>query len=215
MTARGILRSLLLAFVAVSGIVLVLKETRHVRAVASADSSRSAETAARLSSASPSPAQPPASRQASESPSSSLLPTQGANAPRPEVRAGLPPSAAAPRPAAPRRGKLVVSYLHTSTRCFSCIQIEDFTSWAVHQDFAQEIADGRLEWRVLNVDEPENAHFTKDYQLYTKSVILSWVEDGRETRWKNLERVWKLLDDQKQFQDYVVSEIRAFSGAAG
>lgn len=215
MTARRILTYLLLTFVAVSGIVLVLKETRHVRAVASAEVSRSAEMAPRPSSSSPSPAQPPASRQSSAPLSSSSLSTHGANLPDSEVRSGRSAPAAVPKPPAARRGKLVVSYLHNTTRCFSCIQIEDYTSWAVHQDFAMEIADGRLEWRVLNVDEPENAHFTKDYQLYTKSVILSWVEDGRETRWKNLERVWKLLDDQKQFQDYVVSEIRAFSGATG
>jgi hypothetical protein len=46
MTARGILRTLLLAFVAVSGIVLVLKETRHVHAVSSAKTARSAGTVA-------------------------------------------------------------------------------------------------------------------------------------------------------------------------
>lgn len=215
MTTRRVLTFALLAFVAVSGVVLVLKETRHVRAVASAEVSRSAEAAPRPSSSSPSPAQPPASHSSSALLSSSSLSTHAATPLDSGLRSVRTSPAAVPKPPAARRGKLVVSYLHTTTRCFSCIQIEDFTSWAVHQDFAREIADGRLEWRVLNVDEPENSHFTKDYQLYTKSVILSWVEDGREVRWKNLERVWKLLDDQMKFQEYVVSEIRAFSGATG
>ena len=215
MTARGILRTSLLAFVTVSGIVLVLKETRYVRAVHSAEAGRSADGATRQPSSPPLPNPPSASPESSASLPSSSLSTRVAVVPDSTPRSVGSVAVAASKSTSASKGRLVVSYLHTTTRCFSCIQIEDFTSWAVHEDFASELADGRLEWRVLNVDEPENAHFTKDYQLYTKSVILSWVENGREVRWKNLERVWKLLDDQKEFHAYVVSEIRSFSGGAG
>jgi hypothetical protein len=62
----------------------------------------------------------------------------------------------------------------------------------------------------VNLDEPENAHFAKDYSLHTKSVIVSELKGGREIRWKNLEKVWPLLGDQPAFEQYVEKEVRAF-----
>ena len=76
--------------------------------------------------------------------------------------------------------------------------------------FAGPIAEKRVVWRTLNVDEPENNHFVKDYGLYTKSVVVSEVQDGREVRWKNLDQVWKLLGDPAAFQGYVEREVQAF-----
>jgi hypothetical protein len=36
------------------------------------------------------------------------------------------------------------------------------------------------------------------------------IQDGKPTRWKNLERIWELLDDEPAFLRYVETEIRAF-----
>jgi len=109
--------------------------------------------------------------------------------------------------------KIVAYYFHGNVRCVSCKKIEAYTDEAIHGAFAKELDGGTLEWRVVNIDEPENKHFIEDYQLYTKSVILSDVTDGKEVRWKNLDKVWKLLGDKDEFVAYIDEEVKGYLGA--
>jgi hypothetical protein len=39
-------------------------------------------------------------------------------------------------------------------------------------------------------------------------VILSRVENGKETTWKNLEKIWELVGDKGAFVKYVQDEVR-------
>ena len=122
-------------------------------------------------------------------------------------------AAASPAPSAPP--VLMVYYFHRTVRCPSCLTIEAWTKQAVNDGFPVELETGRIALKVANLDEPENAHFDKDYHLNTQSVVLSDTRDGRETRWKNLEEVWELLDDEAKFLEYIRSEIREFLADTG
>jgi hypothetical protein len=107
-----------------------------------------------------------------------------------------------------------VTYFFTTARCTSCIMLESMTDAALVTAFAGPLADGRMEWHLVNVDRPENRHFVTHYGLYTKSVVVSEMDNGREVRWKNLPDVWRLLNDPDGFQRYIVSEVEAFLGGA-
>lgn len=72
--------------------------------------------------------------------------------------------------------------------------------------------EGRVVWGLVNLDEPANKHYIDDYQLYTKSLIVSEIRNGKEIRWKNLAKVWELTNDKKAFIDYVQGEVRAYLG---
>jgi hypothetical protein len=106
--------------------------------------------------------------------------------------------------------KVIVYYLHTTARCPSCLKIEAYTATEMTGPLARSLSEGRLEWKVVNVDEPENTHFTEDYELYTKSVVVSEVRNGKEIRWKRLDKVWDYLDDQDAFMKYVDEEVRVY-----
>ncbi len=105
---------------------------------------------------------------------------------------------------------IVVYYFHTTNRCYSCTQLEKQTYLAIAEGFEQELSDGRVKFASLNVDQEENRHFVKDYKLYTKSVIVSDAAQGKEVRWKNLQKVWELLRDDVAFTDYVQEEVRQY-----
>jgi len=148
--------------------------------------------------------------------SPSAAPTRSAltAAKSPSAAADLrPPSRVAsltpPAPAA-QGTKLIVYYFHTTTRCTSCYKIESLTQFSLENDFVAELAGGEIEWRPVNIDTAGNDHFAKEYALYTKSVVLSAVRDGRELKWRNLDRVWHLLGDPKGFQEYIGEEVRTF-----
>jgi len=106
--------------------------------------------------------------------------------------------------------KVVVYYFHGTFRCPSCRRIEAFSKEAVQGGFSQALKDGRLKWQVVNVEEPGNTHFIQDYQLYTKSLVVVDMQDGKQTKWKNLRRVWELLGDKNAFVRYVQGEIQAY-----
>ena len=106
---------------------------------------------------------------------------------------------------------LNVYYFHRTIRCPSCEKIEALARKAVEAGFADELAAKRMNWRAVNIDEPQNKHFDEDYRLQMQSVVVSEVRDGKEVRWKNLGKVWDLLDDEAGFVQYVQDEIRAYA----
>lgn len=106
--------------------------------------------------------------------------------------------------------RFIAYYFHSTRRCVSCKKIEAYSAEAVHEGFGKELESGLLEWQVVNVDLGENTHFTDDYKLYTKSVILSEMDGGEEVRWKNLDKVWTLLGDKAAFKQYIIDEIGAY-----
>ncbi len=108
--------------------------------------------------------------------------------------------------------QLVVYYFHGNARCSSCYKLEQYAKESIEQNFADELKSGKIVFEIVNVDKPENDHFVADYQLYTKSVVLSLVKDGKQVKYKNLERVWNLLKDQNKYHEYIRDEIKPFLG---
>ena len=103
---------------------------------------------------------------------------------------------------------VLVYYFHATTRCATCRTIEAYAKETVTTRFAADIEGRRLAWQAVNVDEPANRHFVRDFQLYTRSVVVGDAKDPR--RYKVLDRVWQLVRDKAAFQRYVEQEIRAF-----
>ena len=128
------------------------------------------------------------------------------------IAVGVAAVAAAPKPTtvaeAPASAGVRVYYFHGATRCATCKTIEAYAHETVAAAFAPELKAGSLEWAVVNVDEPANQHFTRDFQLYTRSVVVVDAKDPK--RFKVLDRVWQLVGDKAAFQKYVEQEIRAF-----
>jgi len=126
-----------------------------------------------------------------------------------------PPVVAEPnqRLLGPADSKIMLYYFHGTARCPTCRKFESFSSEALREAFAEALKDGRLEWRVVNVEEPDNEHFVSDYQLYSKSIVIVKKQDGKQTEWKNLKRIWELVRDKEAFVKYVQDEVRIYLGA--
>lgn len=105
---------------------------------------------------------------------------------------------------------VLVYYFHTTYRCYSCLKIEELTNKAVLTGFDKNIKKGNLIFTGINVDKPENNHFITDYKLFTKSVIVVDIKNGKETKWKNLQKVWELIGNEKAFIDYVQNEVNLY-----
>jgi hypothetical protein len=109
-----------------------------------------------------------------------------------------------------QNSRVIAYYFHGTFRCSTCRNIEEYSHEAIQTYFAEELGDGRLEFRHVNVEEPDNKHFIQDYQLFTRSLILSLETDGKEIKWKNLADVWKLVRNKERFFQYVKDEVEQF-----
>lgn len=120
-------------------------------------------------------------------------------------RRATPQRAAAPAEGAP--DKLIIYYMHPTFRCATCNRIEKMTREVLDQDFAAELADGRIEWRTVNFQQDEG--LARRYDVAASSVVLVKLRRGREVGFKRLDEVWKLAGDPDHFAAYVADAIRS------
>ena len=106
--------------------------------------------------------------------------------------------------------QFIATYFHNDVRCPSCIKIEKQSREAIQAAFGEQLEDGELVYRMVNIDKPENAHYIEEYGLYTKHLIIAEQRDGKDVRWLDLPKVWDLLGDEEKFKVYVVSGIEGF-----
>ena len=108
------------------------------------------------------------------------------------------------------KAKLIAYYFHGSFRCPTCRKLEQYAKEAIEANFKDALACGKLEFKAVNVEDKGNEHFVNDYQLYTKSLVLSFVKDGKEIKSKNLTKIWEYVGDRQRFFEYVRSEVQDF-----
>ena len=109
-----------------------------------------------------------------------------------------------------RADNVIGYYFHGNYRCASCTKIEKYSRDAISNYFAKEIKAGFLSFKAVNTDLSENKHFLEDYQLYTKSLVLVSVKEGKILKWKNLDKIWQRLNNKTAFYNYVQTETRKF-----
>jgi len=199
MKLKQVTTALLLLFVGVSVAFLVVKETRSRRVNVNAASQTTLAQ------------EPPA-----------IVPPTG-NTAVTEISQANPKTPGAVPGASVARGKsqvgvqsrtVVAYYFHGSFRCQTCRKLEAFSREAVESGFPEDLKAGRIEWRVINVEEPGNEHFIQDYQLVSKALVLVAKDGSKQTQWKNLQDIWTLVNNKEAFIKYVQTEIRSYLGEA-
>lgn len=106
--------------------------------------------------------------------------------------------------------RVVAYYFHGTARCTTCRTIEAYAQQAIEENFADALDQGLLTWSAVNVEEPENAHFIKDFNLTIKTVVLAKLQDDKPVEWKALPEVWTLVRDENSFKDFIWTETQGF-----
>ena len=101
-------------------------------------------------------------------------------------------------------------YFHGTFRCPTCHKLEAYAKEAIENHFKQALASGKLSFKIVNIEHKGNEHYVEDYQLYTKSVVLSLAKDGKEIRSKNLDKIWEYVGNKDRYENYVKDEVAAF-----
>ena len=110
--------------------------------------------------------------------------------------------------------QVVAYYFHGTRRCATCLKIEARSGEALKTGFPEALGNSQLVWWVINFEEPGNEHFVDEYKLYTQTLIIVDLLEGKQARWKNLDRIWQLVRDKEAFINYVQQEVQSYLGEA-
>jgi hypothetical protein len=134
----------------------------------------------------------------------------GGNAAAGQVEPASSTAAQVALPDKPSKAQVLVYYFHRTQRCSTCRNMETYAHEAVTTRFAKELADGRIEWRVLNYEEPQNAGLRREYDLGGPMLVLVRTDGKGSPPFKTLDEIWSLAFDKPGFLAYVEAELKGF-----
>jgi small redox-active disulfide protein 2 len=88
-----------------------------------------------------------------------------------------------------------VYYFYGNHRCATCNRMEGLTKKAIQ--------DKGVAYKAVNLDEPVNEHFVKDFQLDSRVVVIQ-----RDGTFKKMDAVWDLVGDEDAFIAYIQSGLK-------
>jgi hypothetical protein len=106
--------------------------------------------------------------------------------------------------------KIEVVYFHGTTRCDGCIAIEKFTVNSLNSNFESKLKDSSMIFTTYDFLLPENEHFQKDYKFDTQTLVIRKIVNGKEVKWKNLDKIWDYYSNYEKFNKYISKEIKKF-----
>jgi len=116
-----------------------------------------------------------------------------------------------PQPS-PNVDKMVeVVYFHRTARCYSCRYAGDTTEYAVKTYFADELASGKLVFKMIDVQDKANASIAERYGAYGSSLFINEIIDGID-HIEPVTGIWYLVGKDEAFVNLVKSEIEKHLG---
>ncbi|MDD5134523.1 MAG: nitrophenyl compound nitroreductase subunit ArsF family protein [Phycisphaerae bacterium] len=105
---------------------------------------------------------------------------------------------------------VIAYYFHRTIRCPGCLEIEAAAQRVIETRFENQIANEKLMWIPLNLDEPGSEEFEKEFDVSVSTLVIAKVQDGNHTNYKKLEKVWDFIGDPVKFDEYVQTEVKEF-----
>jgi len=99
-----------------------------------------------------------------------------------------------------------VVYFHRSQRCAGCHYAEDATRYTIETYFRDEVASGKVVFKVLDVQDKANVAIVEKYGAYTSSLFINEVRDGID-HIEEVTGIWFLLGNDEAFVNLVKGEI--------
>ena len=97
-------------------------------------------------------------------------------------------------------------YFHRMRRCYSCQYAGDTTDHIVESYFHDELANGKLHFKMLDVQNSANAEMINKYQAYGSSLFINVVMAGKD-HIQPITDIWYHIGDDDKFTNIVKTEI--------
>jgi thioredoxin-related protein len=103
--------------------------------------------------------------------------------------------------------KVQVFVFHSNNRCYSCETMGKLTKATIEKYFQNEIKEGKVEFREINVDLPENKEIAQKFEATGSSIFINAIIDGVDNI-KEETQLWRLLSNKQNFSDYLTKKVK-------
>jgi len=107
--------------------------------------------------------------------------------------------------------KIEIYYFHRTQRCYSCNALSQYVKETIEQRFSEEIKSGKIEYREVNVDLPENKNVALKFQASGSSLFINTIKNGQDNINQDT-NAWRLLSNKSRFQTYLENKINSLLG---
>ncbi|UCH42405.1 MAG: hypothetical protein JSW16_06195 [Dehalococcoidales bacterium] len=104
---------------------------------------------------------------------------------------------------------LEVVYFHRPQRCSGCVYAETATRYTLENYFAEELENGKMVFKVINLGDRANEAIVKRYNAYTSSLFINSIRDGTD-HVEEVKEIWFLLGRDSEFVALVKSKIDVY-----
>lgn len=82
----------------------------------------------------------------------------------------------------PEKDRVEVIYFHGKQRCATCMAIEKNTKEVVNMLFANELKNGTVVFKTVDISTPEGEKIADKYEVTWSSLFVNKWKGGKETR---------------------------------
>jgi hypothetical protein len=100
---------------------------------------------------------------------------------------------------------------HRTQRCTTCIAIGKLSGQTVEERFGPEVLSGKVVFREINIDEPQNKELAEKFKASGSSLFINAVREGSDNIQEDME-VWRLTNSPDDFKNYLAGKINILLG---
>ncbi len=99
-----------------------------------------------------------------------------------------------------------VVYFHRTQQCYSCRYAEEGTRYTVETYFGDELANGKVTFQSIDVQDEANTEIINKYGAYTSSLFINTIKDSSD-HIEQVTDIWLVIGDDDAFVEVVKSKI--------
>ncbi len=107
--------------------------------------------------------------------------------------------------------KVQVFLFHATQRCTTCIAIGKLAGATVNEYFQNELQSGKIEFREINIDLPENKELAQKFRASGSALLINAIYGGQDHISEDV-TVWRLTTNETQFKSYLKDKISNLLG---
>ncbi len=107
--------------------------------------------------------------------------------------------------------KIEVVHFHATQQCWSCITVGEYTLKTIKEKFPQEYENGKIVFKEINGELPENKDMVIKYQARGSSLFVNAIRDGKDNIEEDI-TVWRLVSNENQFVTYFQNKLNNLLG---
>jgi len=104
--------------------------------------------------------------------------------------------------------KIEVFHFHATRQCMSCINIGKFTKATIKEKFPEEFKSGKITFREVNIDLPENKKIAQDYKVNGSALYINVIKNGQDNKEEDT-TVWRLVTNESQLKNYFEAKLKS------